>query len=460
MWLIHTESLKLEHFVRNHIPEYAILSHTWEDGEVTFRDWQDLEKASKKKGFAKIKSACALAQADEIDYIWVDTNCIDKSSSAKLSKAINSMFAWYGKSKVCYVYLVDVEDPDDVAGKLGDGEIDHFDRRCYFDKRNPIEDIKKAILLDSLRNSRWFTRGWTLQELLAPTSICFLTREWKVISMRPPSDRYHIDPYESKLMQKNLLRIISDITSIPLAVLVYPGFIMPCSVGEKMSWMAGRETTRKEDIAYCLLGIFGINMPILYGEGSKAFERLQAEIAKQSTDHSLFAWQWPQYSAGMQGSQPNLFAESTELFANFNTKLFSNFNSEVMLIFTFNPRRKSLNIDEKEYQISMRLTDFGLSINLELIPTACPDYVFAVLYIMPHEFRSLEVSPDQELWCIPLQKIGKVCHRVPFPPGPFPIRTRRKRFIYPLSIIHSPRSSLVFRPPSLSISVRIHYSLS
>ncbi|PMD19234.1 HET-domain-containing protein, partial [Hyaloscypha hepaticicola] len=245
MWLIETESLKLEYFLGKDIPCYAILSHTWGDGEASFQDWQDLRKASQKTGFAKIKSACAQARDDGLRYIWVDTNCIDKSSSAELSEAINSMFAWYKNSWVCYVYLADVKDPEDVAGNL-----------------------------DSLRKSRWFTRGWTLQELLAPTSIRFFTQDWKPISME----------------SRHYSQLVSSITGIRLDVLSYPQNVMSCSNVEKMSWIAGRETTREEDVAYCLLGIFDINMPLLYGEGRKAFARLQEEIIKQSTDHSLFAW--------------------------------------------------------------------------------------------------------------------------------------------------------------------------
>jgi len=125
MWLIDTKSLELKYFLGKAIPLYAILSHTWGDGEATFQDWQDLRKASQKTGFAKIKSACAQARADGLDYIWVDTNCIDKSSSAELSEAINSMFAWYKNAWVCYVFLSDVEDPDDVAGNLGDETEKH-----------------------------------------------------------------------------------------------------------------------------------------------------------------------------------------------------------------------------------------------------------------------------------------------------------------------------------------------
>lgn len=149
IWLIETESLELEYFAGDDIPDYAILSHTWEDGEVTFQDWQDFRKASKKTGFAKIKSACAQTRADGLDYIWVDTNCIDKSSSAELSEAINSMFAWYRDSRICYVYLADVEDPDDVAGKRGN-ETEELDWDDYLDSRDPVEDIKKARFTDSL----------------------------------------------------------------------------------------------------------------------------------------------------------------------------------------------------------------------------------------------------------------------------------------------------------------------
>jgi hypothetical protein len=147
--LIETESLELEYFAGDDIPDYAILSHTWEDGEVTFQDWQDFRKASKKTGLAKIKSACAQTRADGLDYIWVDTNCIDKSSSAELCEAINSMFAWYRNSYICYVYLADVEDPDDVTGKRGN-ETEELDWDDYLDSRDPVEDIKKARFTDSL----------------------------------------------------------------------------------------------------------------------------------------------------------------------------------------------------------------------------------------------------------------------------------------------------------------------
>jgi hypothetical protein len=222
MWLIETEGLELEYFVGDDIPDYAILSHTWGDGEVTFQDWQHFRKASEKTGFAKIKSACAQARADGLEYIWVDTNCIDKSSSAELSEAINSMFAWYKNSHVCYVYLADVEDPDDVAGNLGD-KTEGLDWDDCSDRQNPIEDIKRARFTDLLRKSRWFTRGWTLQELLAPRSICFFTQDWKSISIDSRQYRqYSINPAGSKGGQEPLLRLLSDITGIQLDALTFP----------------------------------------------------------------------------------------------------------------------------------------------------------------------------------------------------------------------------------------------
>jgi hypothetical protein len=429
MWLIDTQSLELEYFLGNRVPPYAILSHTWGDGEATFQDWQDLRKASQKTGFAKIKSACAQAQADGLGYIWVDTNCIDKSSSAELSEAINSMFAWYKNSRICYVYLADVEDPDDVAGNFGD-ETEELEWEDGPESQNAIEDRKKARFKDSLRKSRWFTRGWTLQELLAPRSIRFFTQDWKPISIGPRQHsqlgQIDLNPkrYRGGGGQYPLLRLVSGITGIRLDVLCYPENVVSCSNGEKMSWIAGRETTREEDVAYCLLGIFDINMPLLYGEGRKAFTRLQEEIIKQSTDHSLFAWQWPQDSGSMEGGRPNLFADSPRLFSNWNELLVYGLQSES-------------EFDEHSNPLStiISLTNFGISINLELIPTADPDYVFGVLNDVKMS-RTYGFLPGRELWCIPLLKIGQVYRRAWFPPGPIPIRTRRKRSVYP---IHIPR---------------------
>jgi hypothetical protein len=137
MRLVNTHSLQLEEFIFDGRgrPTYAILSHTWGKEEVIFFDMADLDKARAKAGFAKVEGACSLAASQGYDYIWIDTCCIDKSSSAELSEAINSMYRWYQWAKVCYAYLVDVQNPN------------------------------------QLEESKWFTRGWTLQELIAPSRV-------------------------------------------------------------------------------------------------------------------------------------------------------------------------------------------------------------------------------------------------------------------------------------------------
>ncbi len=154
MRLLHTKTFQLHEFLDNDPRElrYAILSHTWETEEVTFTDIQDLTKARAKNGFAKIEGACKLASSKGYEFIWIDTCCIDKSSSAELSEAINSMYRWYSISCVCYAFLSDVEG------------------------------------LEELEHSRWFTRGWTLQELIAPLRVEFYTKNWTFIGLKGDPD--------------------------------------------------------------------------------------------------------------------------------------------------------------------------------------------------------------------------------------------------------------------------------
>jgi len=226
-------------FITN-IPAYGILSHTWgDDGdEVTFKD---LTKGSgkSKAGYAKIQFCAKQAAADGLKYFWVDTCCIDKSSSAELSEAINSMFRWYQNAAGCYVYLSDVS----VIGFIG---------------RNALS---RQSYNTAFQHSRWFTRGWTLQELVAPRSVKFFSVEGEQLGERT-----------------TMMGEIHDITGISIRALQgnpLSGF----SVDERMSWRARRETKREEDAAYSMLGIFDIHMPLIYGEGKKkAFIRLRKEI--------------------------------------------------------------------------------------------------------------------------------------------------------------------------------------
>ncbi|KAK0728308.1 heterokaryon incompatibility protein-domain-containing protein [Lasiosphaeria miniovina] len=244
MRLVNVITLGIEEFIdNNNAPEYAVLSHTWSKEEITFQEWNDGKNAAKKSGYAKISGAYCQTSKDRLNYVWVDTNCIDKTSSAELSEAINSMFAWYRASKVCYVYLADV---------TADG----------------VEDIMPA-----LRISRWFTRGWTLQELLAPENVVFFSRDWIRLGTKI-----------------ELAKEISAVTGIHQRYLQSSDAIFSASVAGRMSWMRNRVTTRVEDIAYCMLGIFKINMTLLYGEGANAFLRLQEEIIKISDDQTIFCW--------------------------------------------------------------------------------------------------------------------------------------------------------------------------
>jgi Heterokaryon incompatibility protein (HET) len=244
MRLIHSKTLRLKEFSEDEIPPYAILSHTWGEGEVSLQDMEDCD-VDKKIGYDKIKRCCIQAAADGFEYTWVDTCCIDKTSSSELSEAINSMYRWYQEADVCYTYLSDVptgRDPH-VSGS----------------------DFSK---------SRWFTRGWTLQELVAPTTVIFFSSDWKEIGTK-----------------SSLQEVVANATGIPAtAFLGYDDDLRTFSVAQRMSWAAKRETTRTEDLAYCLLGLFDVSMPLLYGEGQRAFIRLQEDIMRRSDDPTIFAW--------------------------------------------------------------------------------------------------------------------------------------------------------------------------
>ncbi|THU88192.1 HET-domain-containing protein, partial [Dendrothele bispora CBS 962.96] len=247
MRLLHTKTLELKEFFGKDIPLYVILSHTWEEGqEVTFHEFQNPnEEVKQRSGYKKILDSCFLSDKYGFHYIWIDTCCINKDSSAELSEAINSMYEYYRNSTVCYAYL------EDVCGE---------------------QDPRKEG--SQFRKSKWFTRGWTLQELMAPSRLVFFSEGWVDIGTK-----------------SSLKDIIIAVTGIPSSVLSSLYDLQNISVAQKMSWAARRETTREEDLAYCLMGIVGVNMPTLYGEGGvNAFMRLQEEIIKRSADQSIFAW--------------------------------------------------------------------------------------------------------------------------------------------------------------------------
>ncbi|EUC49598.1 hypothetical protein COCMIDRAFT_66909, partial [Bipolaris oryzae ATCC 44560] len=248
MRLLNTASLELSRpYVPSEVPDYAILSHRWSTEEVTFADISSApishpqSQTRTKKGFAKIQGACKLALNDGYNWIWIDSCCIDKSSSAELQEAINSMWRYYVESNICYVYLADVPDSGNGWGQ-------------------------------TFAKSEWFTRGWTLQELIAPIRVEFFAEDWTAIGTK--FERY---------------KEISDITSIDPDVLLRVHPVDSFSAAERFSWASHRNVTREEDEAYSLLGLFDVNMPLLYGEGQeKAFFRLQETIYNATADHSMF----------------------------------------------------------------------------------------------------------------------------------------------------------------------------
>jgi hypothetical protein len=259
MRLLHSETLELKEFVGCSNVEYVILSHTWGDEEISIQDLLS-GQAANRASFAKIKNCCAQAARDGFQYVWIDTCCIDKSSSSELSEAINSMYQWYKNARICYAYLVDVQ--------------------------SSSTDIELQ-----LRESRWFKRGWTLQELIAPPIVEFYAADWTEIG--------------TKMSRQELL---SEITSINVRIL-RGGDLSSCNIAERMSWASERVTTRSEDLAYCLMGLFDVHMPMLYGEGKRAFFRLQEEIMKGTEDYTLFAWTSPDDS-----DDSGLFADSPAAF--------------------------------------------------------------------------------------------------------------------------------------------------
>ena len=234
------------------IPPYAILSHTWAEDheEVSFNDLMIRPRIT-KSGFRKLRFCAKQAAHDRLQYFWVDTCCINKSNNSELSEAINSMFRLYRDATKCYVYLLDVSTSDN-------------------DQVNPLLQSWEP----DFRKSRWFTRGWTLQELLAPSSVEFFSSNEKLLGDK-----------------KSLESLLHEITGI--AVEALRGIpLSEFSVNERMSWAETRETKREEDRAYSLLGIFGIHIPLIYGEGREhAFKRLRKEIQNSLTgEHTIICF--------------------------------------------------------------------------------------------------------------------------------------------------------------------------
>jgi hypothetical protein len=239
----------LTEFFESDIPSYAILSHRWGAEEVTLADLTN-GHGKKMAGYGKIQFCGEQAKRDGLQYFWIDTCCIDKSNNNELAEAINSMFRWYQKAARCYVYLSDV----------------------LTRKRKASDTSTDCTWKSAFRDSEWFTRGWTLQELLAPRSVEFFSRDG------------------TRLGDKGTLKgLIQEITGIPISALEGTS-LSQFRVEERLSWAENRQTSRREDKAYSLLGMFGIHLPLIYGEGTEhAFKRLRQEIQNSQTgEHTIY----------------------------------------------------------------------------------------------------------------------------------------------------------------------------
>ncbi|TLD27563.1 HET-domain-containing protein [Venturia nashicola] len=249
MRLLNSHSLELEEYFGESVPAYVILSHRWESEEVSYQDIIS-GKGKFKTGYAKIIGCCILARDHGYRYVWIDTCCIDKTSSAELTEAINSMFNWYQKAN---------------------------------------------------RKTQWLERGWTLQELLAPRTVDFYDAHWENIGSKA-----------------SLAGILSQATGISVSALL-GAKLSAFTVADRLSWASRRRTTRAEDKSYCLLGIFGVNMPLLYGEGEeRSFLRLQEEILKITEDYTIFAWSDDHAYDTTRGYCPGLLASSVSKFNGFS----------------------------------------------------------------------------------------------------------------------------------------------
>ena len=327
---------KVLEFGDDEVAEYAILSHRWTEQEVDYTEVVKLAKMDEEErneirqrdGYRKILQSCEQARKDGYEWLWVDTCCIDKRSSAELSEAINSMYRWYENSRVCYAYLHDVSSSSFPTAP-------NYERNV---KSNGWPE--------------WFSRGWTLQEMIAPMDLQFFNRDW-----HPIGDKRTLSP------------ILEDITRVPRHILEGLSTNRPC-VAQIMSWAANRTTTRVEDKAYSLMGLLDVNMPMLYGEGKKAFHRLQLEIIRTSNDHSIFAWCFK--SMGRTGS---VLADSPSCFWDCNKMELMDHDEFIESLRRDYPKEKLPSIEDDRLN-TFPTTNRGIQIWLFLRPLVGSDSVF------------------------------------------------------------------------------------
>lgn len=387
MRVINTATLKLEWFAglpqsqNGELKDFAILSHTWGANEVTFKEFAD-PNVSSLTGYHKVKQTCRLARVMGISYAWIDSCCIDKSSSTELSEAINSMFKWYSLAKVAYAYL------------------DDWDREAKLDS-GKSQDLKKC---------KWFTRGWTLQELIAPKEILFYDASWTLQGSK-----------------SSLVAHLSRITNIEKQILKNTRSLRQVPVATRMSWAAHRSTTIEEDVAYCLIGIFDVNIPMLYGEGAtKAFIRLQEAILSSVNDLTLFAWQAKpedqQKYRGVFARQPNefirfsVFENGHDIDLGLKTNVAPGFSREftltnkgVRLEAALSSSDTVLSVETTSVryfpeklttELGIHLKKYGAGLYARARPHELTKFFNSVSHLGPHStvFLSRDLSEEESVW--------------------------------------------------------------
>ena len=292
MRVITTDTLEFEDFESKDPDQpYAMLSHVWGEEEVNYTTYEKIDKKQISReaprgysdGLSKILWGCHMARQDGFKYFWTDTCCINKSNQGdhtELDTSIRSMFKWYRNAAVCYAYLTT------VTASPGQVKESH---RAFLEKKVLDEETDKEKWI----SKQWFTRGWTLQELLAPRKVHFFNSRWEYIGSKAELTK-----------QIQLATKIRDLADFRFA-----------STAAKLSWAAGRNTTRPEDRIYSLFGIFDVSMDIRYGEGEeRAFLRLQEQIIKRSPDESIFAWKSNRLQAsGLLAPWIDCFADSGDV---------------------------------------------------------------------------------------------------------------------------------------------------
>ncbi|KAL4064878.1 heterokaryon incompatibility protein-domain-containing protein [Scleroderma yunnanense] len=315
---------------------YAILSHRWTDQEVNYDEMVDLAKMKRQErhaicrrsGYRKILDSCEQAKRDEYKWLWVDTCCIDRRSSAELSEVMDSMYRWYENSGTCYVHLHDVHGSSFPTAR------------------------NDTTYANSNGYPEWFSRGWTLQEMIAPSHVQFFNKNWK--------------PIGDKRM---LAHTLEEITRVPEQILK-DGLSSnrPC-VAQIMSWAAKRTTRQLEDRAYSLLGLLDLNMPMLYGEGKKAFQRLQLEIIRMSNDQSILAWlSGNEQTCSILADDPSCFVDCSEM-ESMDRKEFIHALEEIM------PTEDQHSINDDQFSTFL-ITNRGIKMWMLLRPLKDSDSLF------------------------------------------------------------------------------------